>query len=56
MSAGFGTWEDVMDINERDMEKIGMKLGHRRKLQREIASSNGYPSDVPLESNQAVVS
>ncbi|CZS97273.1 uncharacterized protein RAG0_06428 [Rhynchosporium agropyri] len=27
---GFETWEILKDITERDMEAIGMKLGHRR--------------------------
>ncbi|KAL2060947.1 hypothetical protein VTL71DRAFT_8999 [Oculimacula yallundae] len=47
--AGFETWEVLKDITERDMEAIGMKLGHRRRLQREIANSRGHPTNAALE-------
>ncbi|CZT43527.1 uncharacterized protein RSE6_03582 [Rhynchosporium secalis] len=46
---GFETWEILKDITERDMEAIGMKLGHRRRLQREIATSRGHPTNAALE-------
>ncbi|ESZ95655.1 HMG box protein [Sclerotinia borealis F-4128] len=56
--AGFDTWDALKDITETDMEELGMKLGHRRvrdhnnetwKLQREIATSRGWPPNAPLE-------
>ncbi|PVH81129.1 hypothetical protein DL98DRAFT_531583 [Cadophora sp. DSE1049] len=47
--AGFETWEILKDITERDMQAIGMKLGHRRRLQREIATSRGHPMNAALE-------
>ncbi|KAF2754887.1 hypothetical protein EJ05DRAFT_513804 [Pseudovirgaria hyperparasitica] len=36
VSNGFDSWEGVLDITENDFHKLGFKLGHRRKLQREI--------------------
>ncbi|KAJ5052225.1 uncharacterized protein L3040_001983 [Drepanopeziza brunnea f. sp. 'multigermtubi'] len=51
--AGFESWEVLQDITEADMGSIGMKLGHRRKLQREIATSRGVPPNATLESSSA---
>ncbi|KAI9865941.1 MAG: hypothetical protein M1813_001908 [Trichoglossum hirsutum] len=45
---GFDTWETVLDITETDLEALDVKLGHRRRLQREIASSRGQSTDQPL--------
>ncbi|KAI8935927.1 hypothetical protein NX059_007435 [Plenodomus lindquistii] len=45
---GFDTWETVVDITESDLSHLGVKLGHRRKLQRAIAESRGQSSDRPL--------
>ena len=36
---GFDTWEAVQGITESDFDILGVKLGYRRKLQREIARS-----------------
>jgi hypothetical protein len=36
MDNGFETWETVTRITEADMNNLGFKLGHRRKLQRAI--------------------
>ncbi|KAI4285930.1 MAG: hypothetical protein L6R38_000295 [Xanthoria sp. 2 TBL-2021] len=38
---GFETWETVLDITESDLDALGVKLGHRRRLQREIANATG---------------
>ena len=35
---GFESWNVVLDIAESDFDALGFKLGHRRVLQREIAS------------------
>jgi hypothetical protein len=40
---GFESWETVLDITEDDMDELGFKLGHRRILQREIASQREPP-------------
>lgn len=39
VQAGFDSWETVMEITEDDLEVLNVELGHRRKLQREIANS-----------------
>ncbi|KAF2119662.1 hypothetical protein BDV96DRAFT_610566 [Lophiotrema nucula] len=38
---GFYNWETVLDITEDDMTALHFKLGHRRALQREIATYRG---------------
>ncbi|KFY99263.1 hypothetical protein V500_01435 [Pseudogymnoascus sp. VKM F-4518 (FW-2643)] len=36
---GFDTWETVLGITEPDFDVLGVKLGHRRRLQRKIAEA-----------------
>ncbi|THZ25804.1 hypothetical protein D6C91_02842 [Aureobasidium pullulans] len=50
---GFDTWETLMDITEADLEVLGVKLGHRRKLQRAIfnASKDRTPLPSPFRSS-----
>jgi hypothetical protein len=36
---GFDCWESMLDIHEDDFENLMVKLGHRRKLQKKIATS-----------------
>ena len=50
LEQGFDTWETILDITESDFDALGVKLGHRRKLQRKIANSRGLPSDCALRS------
>jgi hypothetical protein len=38
---GFDSWENLLDITESDLELLNVKLGHRRRLQREIANARG---------------
>ena len=40
---GFHNWESVADITEDDLTALEFKLGHRRLLQREIATYRGIP-------------
>lgn len=47
---GFDTWETILDITESDLDVLGVKLGHRRKLQRRIANARGIAPDVALVS------
>ncbi|KAI9814729.1 MAG: hypothetical protein M1827_002995 [Pycnora praestabilis] len=47
---GFDTWETILDITESDLDVLGIKLGHRRKLQREIANARGVSNERPLTS------
>ncbi|GAB7345397.1 hypothetical protein MBLNU457_3738t1 [Dothideomycetes sp. NU457] len=42
---GFDTWSTLMDIVESDLEALGVKLGHRRKLQRAIVDYRGHTKD-----------
>jgi hypothetical protein len=41
---GFEDWRTVLDITEEDMSTIGIKLGHRRVLQREITQCKALSS------------
>lgn len=50
LEQGFDTWETILDITESDFDALGVKLGHRRKLQRRIANSRGLSSDRALAS------
>ncbi|KAG0651006.1 Nucleosome chromatin assembly factor group D 13 [Hyphodiscus hymeniophilus] len=47
---GFDTWDTILDITESDFDALGVKLGHRRKLQRKIAQTRGLSSDTALRS------
>ncbi|KAM0509314.1 hypothetical protein ACHAP6_000378 [Verticillium nonalfalfae] len=47
---GFDTWATILDITESDLDALGVKLGHRRKLQRRIANSRGLAPDASLVS------
>ncbi|KAF2759323.1 hypothetical protein EJ05DRAFT_527525 [Pseudovirgaria hyperparasitica] len=51
VAEGFDTWETILDITESDLNALGFKLGHRRKLQRAIAETRPhYPDRVlPLK-------
>jgi hypothetical protein len=46
---GFGNWETVIDITEDDLTTLNFKLGHRRALQREIATFRGHARTETLE-------
>lgn len=45
---GFDSWDTVLDVTETDLDALGMKLGHRRKLQRQIAFARGVPPSAAL--------
>ena len=45
VEAGFDSWETVLEITEEDLERLGFELGHRRKLQREIANTRRLAQD-----------
>ncbi|KFY92894.1 hypothetical protein V500_03990, partial [Pseudogymnoascus sp. VKM F-4518 (FW-2643)] len=40
LEQGFDTWDTILDITEPDFDVLGVKLGHRRKLQK-IAATRG---------------
>ncbi|KAJ4337110.1 hypothetical protein N0V87_004963 [Didymella glomerata] len=46
---GFRNWETVVDITEEDLTTLNFKLGHRRALQREIATWRGVPQTLSLD-------
>ncbi|KAL0078731.1 hypothetical protein J3Q64DRAFT_1643871 [Phycomyces blakesleeanus] len=48
LSEGFDTLGSVYEIMEEDMIVMGVKRGHRRLIQREIATAKGIPLDQPL--------
>ncbi|KAI9797014.1 MAG: hypothetical protein M1833_005847 [Piccolia ochrophora] len=48
ISEGFETWDTVLDITEADLDALGVKRGHRRKIQREIASARGLSAEHSL--------
>ncbi|ODQ51739.1 hypothetical protein SAICODRAFT_8668 [Saitoella complicata NRRL Y-17804] len=45
---GFTSMPTLMDITEQDLVEMSIKRGHRRLLQREIASRRGIPINEPL--------
>ncbi|KAK3393004.1 hypothetical protein B0H63DRAFT_6575 [Podospora didyma] len=47
---GFDSWDTILDITESDLDALGVKLGHRRKLQRRIANTRGVAPDASLVS------
>lgn len=47
---GFDSWETILDITESDFDALGVKLGHRRKIQRKIADSRGISTERALAS------
>lgn len=48
MSEGFDQLQSLLDVTEADLMAMDVKRGHRRRLQREIATMKGIPSNVPL--------
>ncbi|RBR03571.1 uncharacterized protein FIESC28_11742 [Fusarium coffeatum] len=45
---GFDKWDIILDIQESDLDALGVKLGHRRKLQRRIANARGISPSASL--------
>ncbi|CAI6342558.1 unnamed protein product [Periconia digitata] len=56
LANGFHSWDTVLDITEEDLTSLGVKLGHRRSLQREIATWRGVPSTLALEAETGLPS
>jgi hypothetical protein len=40
---GYSTWKSVMALSEEDLIELHFKPGHRRRLQRQIATDCGHP-------------
>jgi len=51
-NAGFLDWSSLDEITEDDMASINMRLGDRRKLQREIARRHRWPDYEPLPTSE----
>ncbi|RKF79485.1 hypothetical protein GcC1_046015 [Golovinomyces cichoracearum] len=49
-NAGFTTMAQLTRITEQDMANLNIRLGARRKIQRAIAHSLGWPDAKPLPS------
>src|ERR1700712_4425707 len=49
VSSGFDSWESVLGVSEDNLATLVFKRGHRRKLQRQIATDRGYPLNEPLQ-------
>lgn len=45
LQAGFDSWETVLEVTEADLDVLEVELGHRRKLQREIANTRRLAQD-----------
>lgn len=48
MNAGYDDWDAVGDMTESDFDALNIRLGDRRKLQREIARRQLWPENSPL--------
>ncbi|KAI8882182.1 hypothetical protein K501DRAFT_286010 [Backusella circina FSU 941] len=56
VAEGFETMNAIAEITEEDLAAMGVKRGHRRVIQREVATRKGIPKSQPLSSlvlNQA---
>lgn len=49
---GYISWRQLMSVSEEDLDRLGFRLGHRRRLQREIATIQGYPQSIALPFSQ----
>ncbi|CAO3673798.1 unnamed protein product [Umbelopsis ramanniana] len=48
VSEGFDRVSTVLDITENDLIEMNIKRGHRRLLQRHVATCKGHPTSQPL--------
>ncbi|CZT07576.1 uncharacterized protein RAG0_12982 [Rhynchosporium agropyri] len=46
--SGFKDWESLSKIAESQLSSLDVRLGHRRRLQRAIASGRLWPENTPL--------
>jgi len=49
-NAGFDDWDSLSMITEPELAALDIPLGHRRRLQREIARRSGWADNEPLPS------
>jgi len=50
-NAGYDTWDIIADMTESDFDALNIRLGDRRKLQRETARRQFWPENSPLPSS-----
>ncbi|KAE8448972.1 hypothetical protein EG329_008768 [Mollisiaceae sp. DMI_Dod_QoI] len=55
LDSGFNDWQALCAIRELDFLKLNIRLGDRRKLQREIARRQSWPDSKPLPTPAALV-
>lgn len=48
LQAGLDNWESLCKITDLELSVLGVSLGHRRKLQREVARRLMWPDYKPL--------
>ncbi|KAK2805939.1 hypothetical protein FQN51_008713 [Onygenales sp. PD_10] len=53
MDNGFETWNDVLEIREIDLDKMGVKLGHKRRLQQRVAKERNDLHGPPLQQTES---
>lgn len=47
----YTSWDRLKSLTEGDMVRLGLKIGDRRRLQRKIATMEGYPKSKALLSS-----
>lgn len=48
LHAGIQDWQSLSTITEAELKSLGVRVGHRRKLQRAIARDHLWPENRPL--------
>jgi len=48
LRAGIQNWQSLTTITEAELAALGVRIGHRRKLQRAIARGHLWPDNRPL--------
>lgn len=48
--AGIQSWQSLSTITEAELIAIGVRVGHRRKIQRAVARKSLWPENRPLPS------
>ncbi|TVY58947.1 hypothetical protein LCER1_G001526 [Lachnellula cervina] len=55
LQAGLDNWEALCKITDSELDVLGIRLGHRRKLQREVARRLLWPDFKPLPTTQELL-
>lgn len=54
LQSGYHDWHHICHISEAEFAAMGIKLGHRRKLQREAARMHSWPDHKALPVNKSI--